>query len=191
MTQKCLDTSSLVGRLLVASPHLKDSRFAQTLIFICGHDKNGAMGLVINKVIDSLSLKDLLEQLKIHPKDINPSGSVYFGGPVEMGRGFVLHSPDFKEDGTVKIDSHFSLTATVEALELIAQNKGPDFCLLALGYSGWSPGQLEDEMGQNEWLPIEADHRLVFETPVDQRWSRAIEKIGIDPTNLTTEIGHA
>jgi putative transcriptional regulator len=181
----------LTGQLLVALPQLQDPRFHQAVVLICGHDEQGAMGLVLNKVIDTLTLKDLLVQLKIEGKTEAPSLPVFYGGPVEMGRGFVLHSLDFMSELSVKISDDFALSATVDVIEAIAQSKGPKDKILALGYAGWSPNQLEGELLAHSWLCIPADAKLVFEIPRQELWKKALDKLGIDPNHLSTHVGNA
>ena len=181
----------LTGKLLVAMPHMQDPRFDHGVIFVCGHDANGGMGLVINKYADTLTLEDLMDQLKMEINQPVASMRVHFGGPVEIGRGFVLHSSDYTNESSVRIDENFVLTATIDILKDIALGKGPKKCLLALGYAGWSPGQLETELQTNGWLSVDPDDALVFGENVDTCWERAIAKIGIDPAMLSTEAGHA
>lgn len=181
----------MTGKLLVAMPHMVDARFAQSVIFICGHDQNGAMGLMINKTVDSLSLRDLVEQLNIDVPEIKRNLPVYFGGPVEMGRGFVLHSADYKKNGTIAINETMALTATIDILKTIAEGGGPKESLLALGYVGWSANQLEDEIHNNGWLQVEPDTDLVFHDPLDRKWRKAIDKLGVDPSMLSGDAGHA
>jgi len=181
----------LTGQLLVAMPGLEDPNFAKTVVYICAHSEEGAMGLVINRAMDALTFPEMLEQLNIpHTPDAD-SIQVQFGGPVEAGRGFVLHTSDYLQDSTLPIDDHVSLTATIDILKAIAEGRGPDHCLLTLGYAGWSPGQLDDEMLANGWLTVEADESLVFDTQLEQKWDKAIEKLGIDLTLLSVEAGHS
>lgn len=181
----------LTGRFLIAMPGMQDDRFQQTLIYICAHGPEGAMGLVVNKPLDSISFPDLLEQLDI---PIPPAGEgidVLFGGPVEAGRGFVLHSPDYMHDATMVVDDGIALTATVDVLRAIADGSGPRQRLLALGYAGWDSGQLDDEIKANGWLSVDADPKLLFDTDISKKWERAMAKIGIDPLMLSDKAGHA
>ncbi len=185
------DESYLSGQLLVAMPGLQDPRFAKTVIYLCAHNADGAMGLVVNREIDAISFPDLLEQL-----DIEPSGNVepirvHFGGPVESGRGFVLHSPDYVQDTTMVVDAEVALTATIDILKAIAGGSGPRRRLLALGYAGWGPGQLDTEIKANGWLHVAADADLVFGADLEGKWQRAMGKLGIDPRMLSDEAGHA
>ena len=180
----------LTGQLLVAMPGLADPRFARSVIYMCAHNADGAMGLVLNKTIESLTFPDLLSQLGI----VGASGGipirVHFGGPVESGRGFVLHSADYVQDATMVVDGAVALTATIDILKAIAQGSGPKQRLLALGYSGWGAGQLDAEIKANGWLNVPADDELVFGPDLDGKWLRAMKKIGIDPIMLTDAAGH-
>jgi putative transcriptional regulator len=181
----------LSGQLLVAMPGLQDPRFAKTVIYLCAHNADGAMGLVVNREIDAISFPDLLEQLDIEPSgDVEPI-RVHFGGPVESGRGFVLHSPDYVQDTTMVVDAEVALTATIDILKAIAGGSGPRRRLLALGYAGWGPGQLDTEIKANGWLHVAADADLVFGADLEGKWQRAMGKLGIDPRMLSDEAGHA
>jgi putative transcriptional regulator len=181
----------LTGQLLIALPQLQDSRFNRAVIFVCGHDEQGAMGIVLNKVIDTLPFEELLKQLNIRtPKNL-PKVPIYYGGPVEMGRGFVLHTPDFMSELSVKVTDEFVLSATLDIIEAIARGKGPRCKLLALGYAGWSPGQLEAELVANNWLHVKADSQLVFQVSREELWRETLDKIGIDPKHLSLGAGHA
>ncbi len=181
----------LTGRFLIAMPGMQDDRFQQTLIYICAHGPEGAMGLVVNKSLDSISFPDLLEQLDIPTPPAGEGIDVLFGGPVESGRGFVLHSPDYMHDATMVVDDGIALTATVDVLRAIANGSGPRQRLLALGYAGWDSGQLDDEIKANGWLSVDADPKLLFDTDISKKWERAMAKIGIDPLMLSDKAGHA
>ena len=181
----------LSGQLLVAMPGMEDPRFAKTVIYMCAHNEDGAMGLVINRAIELLTFPDLLEQLGIETVDPDARINIQFGGPVESGRGFVLHSSDYSQDVTMVVDNDVALTATIDILKAIAVGDGPRQRLLALGYSGWGPGQLDAEIKRNGWLHVDADKELVFGLDLDGKWERAIRKIGIDPRMLSGEAGHA
>ena len=181
----------LTGRFLLAMPGMQDERFQKSVIYMCAHGPEGAMGLVVNKPLESISFPDLLEQLDI---TMPPSGEgieVLFGGPVETGRGFVLHSNDYLHDATMVVDEDVALTATIDILRAIAEGDGPAQSLLALGYAGWGPGQLDDEIKANGWLSLDSDPTLLFETDVDDKWAAAMRKLGIDPLMLSDEAGHA
>ena len=181
----------LTGQLLIAMPNMRDPRFEKTVIYMCVHNADGAMGLVINKQIDSISFPQLLEQLEIVAPDAPPGIRIHFGGPVESGRGFVLHSSDYGQSGTIAVDDAIALTATVDILRDMAKRHGPEHSILALGYAGWGPGQLDGELQQNAWLNVTADENLIFGPNVESTWERAVAKIGIDPRLLSGDAGHA
>ena len=180
----------LTGHLLIAMPDMIDPRFTKSVIYICTHGPDGAMGLVINKPMGDITFHDLLKQLEIDiPKKDN--FEVLNGGPVDSGRGFMLHSGDYAQDETLFISEQFALTATIDILKAVATGNGPKEQLLTLGYAGWGPGQLDLEMLNNGWLSVNADDKLVFEAPHSEKWADAINKIGIDPTILSDQAGHA
>jgi putative transcriptional regulator len=186
---------SLTGKLLLAMPSMGDTRFQKAVIYLCAHDANGAMGLVINHKVPGIDLGQLLSQLNIAPAG-KPGAEpdkipVLSGGPVESARGFVLHSNDFQQADTIKIDDHVSVTGTIDALKAIAGGQGPENMLFLLGYAGWSPGQLDKEIQENAWLIAEADPRLVFDADSAQKWEKAVAAIGIDPAMLSGAAGHA
>ncbi len=181
----------LSGQLLIAMPGMKDPRFAKTVIYMCAHSADGAMGLVVNKVLDSLNFPDLLEQLGLECSSLGERINVHFGGPVESSRGFVLHTSDSAQDATLVVDGEVGLTATVDILKVIAAGNGPRRCFLALGYSGWGPGQLDQEIMKNDWLSVPPDEGLVFGPDLDGKWEQAMDKIGIDPSMLSDTAGHA
>ncbi len=185
------ETGYMDGYLLVAMPTMSDPRFARTVIYLCAHTADGAMGLVVNRLLDSLTFPDLLEQLGIQTSNVSDEIRVHFGGPVESARGFVLHSTDYMHDASMIVDGNIALTATVDVLKAMADGMGPRRHLLALGYAGWAPGQLDAEIQANGWLLCPADENLVFGTDVISKWSQAFDKIGIDITKLATESGHA
>jgi len=191
-TKSKQDLSGYVaGQFLLAMPHMQDLRYEKAVIYICGHDTNGAMGLVVNKHLGDLTLKGLLEYLNLPKESINRDLPIYFGGPVDTGRGFVLHSDDFTHPGTVPLGNHIALTATVDVLQSIAEGDGPKDCLLAMGYVGWGPGQLDSELHSNRWLQVEADPDTLFHIPIEQRWEKAIAKLGVTPESLSEEFGQA
>jgi putative transcriptional regulator len=181
----------LTGQLLIAMPNMRDPRFARTVIFVCAHNADGAMGLVVNRLVGSVTFPDLLEQLEIEVGKISQEIRVHFGGPVESGRGFVLHSGDYSHDSTLKVAGEMALTATVDILNDIANDRGPRCSLLALGYAGWGPGQLDSEIQANGWLHVAPDESLVFDDDLDSKWERAIAKLGVDVSLLSGEAGHA
>ncbi len=180
----------LEGQLLIAMPTMGDARFERTVIYLCAHSDQGAMGLVVNKLVDHITFEGLLEQLNIET-DVDNDVNVHFGGPVETGRGFVLHSGDYRQDSTMVVDDRFGLTATVDILRAIAAGEGPRQSMLALGYAGWAPGQLDGEIQANGWLHCPADYDLVFDLDLDSKWARAIAKVGVDVSFLSTDAGHA
>jgi putative transcriptional regulator len=189
----------LDGQMLIAMPTMRDERFARSLIYVCAHSTEGAMGIVVNQPAPNIKFPDLLVQLDVIPEDQTirlPSRAehvkVLKGGPVETGRGFVLHSSDFFiEDSTLPIDEGVCLTATLDILKAIAGGGGPASAVLALGYAGWSAGQLESEIQDNGWLHCAADKDLLFGADVEGKYDRAVSKIGINLGMLSSESGHA
>ncbi len=191
MSQDSETTGYLIGQLLVAMPQMQDPRFMRTVIYMCAHSTEGAMGLVVNKLVDNVSFPDLLEQLNIQTGPVENEIFVHFGGPVDAGRGFVLHSSDYVQDATLLIDEHIGLTGTVDIVKSIAEGSGPDRSLLALGYAGWGAGQLDEEIQANRWLSVAPDVPLVFDGDLDGKWERAMGKMGIDFSKLSGDAGHA
>lgn len=192
-------TGYLDGQLLLAMPGMTDKRFHRSVIYLCTHSADGAMGLIVNQRASHISFTGLLKQLgivgddadEIVPPDLLRM-SVHVGGPVSTERGFVLHSSDyFAENSTLEIDDSVCLTATIDILKAMAGGKGPAQAILALGYAGWAPGQLESEIQANGWLHCPADHDLVFGPDVELKYDRALFKIGIDPSHLVSDAGHA
>jgi putative transcriptional regulator len=189
----------LDGRLLIAMPVMGDPRFERSVIYMCAHSADGAMGIMVNRPAGSIDFPELLVQLNIINKaeqimlpENAESMQVLRGGPVETGRGFVLHSSDFfLENATLRIDQGICLTATVDILKAIAKGAGPKHAILALGYAGWAPGQLETEIQGNGWLHCSADPELIFGTDIGGKYELALKKIGIDPGMLSSEAGHA
>lgn len=182
----------LTGQLLIAMPAMADPRFARTVIYVCAHSEQGAMGLVVNKPMPQISFTELLEQLEIDAGDEAPDDQVvHFGGPVESGRGFVLHSADFRREGTMVGDEKVALTATIDILRAIAAGEGPSEHFLALGYAGWGAGQLDSEIQANGWLNAPADSAILFDPDLSTKWERAIAKLGVSPAMLSGEAGHA
>ncbi|WP_108658607.1 YqgE/AlgH family protein [Acuticoccus kandeliae] len=189
----------LEGQCLIAMPQMGDTRFERSVVFLCAHSAEGAMGIIVNKPARNISFVDLLTQLNVIEEGnaiLLPESArrvaVHNGGPVETGRGFVLHTPDFVlKEATLVTANDVCLTATVEILRAIANGEGPSQALLALGYAGWAPGQLEHEITNNGWLHCEADYGLLFDADLDAKYERAIHKLGIDPLLLSTAAGHA
>ncbi|MCA8934513.1 MAG: YqgE/AlgH family protein [Rhodospirillaceae bacterium] len=185
------DQASLSGQLLIAMPSMPDPRFARSVIYLCVHNANGAMGLVVNRQMPSLSLGELLDQLEITPEVDLEGMQVLLGGPVETGRGFVLHTDDFIRDGTIPVHGNICLTATVDILRAIASGDGPQQYLMALGYAGWGPGQLDGEIQSNGWLNAPAPEPLLFDADLSTKWERAIAQLGVTPSALSGDAGHA
>jgi len=186
------ETESLSGKLLIAMPGMGDPRFDQSVVYMCAHSEEGAMGLIINKPATKLRFDDLLKQLDIQTSGTRRKIPVNFGGPVETGRGFVLHSSDYDtNNSTLKVDRGVGMTATLDIIEDLAAGGGPQNCLLTLGYAGWGPGQLEGELQHNGWLTCDADTELLFEVPASEKWVRALDRLGIDPLLLSATGGRA
>ena len=183
---------NLTGKLLIAMPGMRDARFAHSVVMLADHSDKGAMGLIVNKPAEELALSDVLDQLE---SDVIPGNStlgVHIGGPVETGRGFVLHSDEYTSAmQTMKISPGFAITATLDILEDIAADNGPQRAQLMLGYAGWGPQQLEGEIARNGWLTCDADEKLVFDLPDAKKWSAALNSIGIDPLGLSAAAGRA
>lgn len=192
-------TGYLDGQLLIAMPGMSDERFARSVIYLCAHSADGAMGIVLNKAASDLNMPDLLVQLDIiqrpdaiRLRDRVEQMPVLVGGPVEASRGFVLHSPDFFiDESTLPIDDDVCLTATVEILRAIAKGEGPESAVLALGYAGWSAGQLESEIQANGWLNCPSDPAIIFDASLDAKYDRALRTLGVEPAMLSGVAGHA
>ena len=183
--------TSLAGQVLIAMPSMGDARFSQTVIYLCAHSREGAMGIVVNRPLAQPSFDDLLKQLKIDP--IPPARSIRLcsGGPVENGRGFVLHTTDWTDGASLKVDGGLALTASLDILKAIAEGGGPQKGILALGYAGWGPGQLDSEMQQNAWLSAPADLGVIFDAEHDTKWRRAMAVLHVDPLMLSGTAGRA
>lgn len=183
---------TLDGKLLIAMPGMGDPRFEKSVVFMCSHSEDGALGLIVNKPAPELRFADLLTQLGIGQGRPERDIRVHFGGPVEHGRGFVLHSGDYRSsESTLRVGEAFGMTATMDVLEEIARGKGPERALLALGYAGWGPGQLESEILQNGWLTCDATPDLVFGEDAAKKWGAALKTLGVDPLTLSSAAGHA
>jgi putative transcriptional regulator len=181
----------LTGQLLIAMPGMADQRFQQSVIYMCAHTPEGAMGLVLNRPIVKPTFDDLLRQLNVEPLPPVRQIKLCAGGPVENARGFVLHTSDWTGEGSLKVDTDMALTASLDVLKVIAEGGGPRECVLALGYAGWGPGQLDQEIQQNAWLSVPADETLLFDADHDTKWRRAFAKLRIDPLLLSDSAGHA
>ncbi|PWE17653.1 YqgE/AlgH family protein [Marinicauda salina] len=186
------DDGYLQGRLLIASPVIGDPRFDRSVVFMCAHGEDHAMGIIVNRPMGRLRLPELFEQLEVKCEIQVPDRAVLDGGPVDRDRGFVLHSDDFRSDeGTLPVGEGIGLTATKEILEAMASSRAPQRSTLALGYAGWEAGQLEEEIQANAWLVAEADDELVFGEDYDAKWTKALRKLGVTPEFLTGASGRA
>ena len=185
-------TGYLGGKLLIASPLIGDPRFDRTVIYVCAHDAETAMGIILNRPLTGMRLPDLLEQLDISGGARAQDAPVLEGGPVDRDRGFVLHTLDVDcGPATERVGADLGLTATQEILMALASEDAPSRALMALGYAGWGAGQLEDEIGLNAWLVADADHSLIFDDQADEKWARALGKLGVTPEFLTASSGNA
>ena len=184
--------SQLEGKLLIAMPGMGDPRFDKSVIFMCAHAADGALGLIVNKPTPELSFSNLLKQLDIDVPTPHRDVRVHFGGPVENGRGFVLHSADYTSAAsTLEVSDAFGMTATMDVLEELAKGSGPADALLALGYAGWGPRQLESEILQNGWLTCDATREIVFDTADENKWTAALKTLGVDALMLSAKAGRA
>lgn len=183
----------LEGQILIAMPNMPDPKFEQAVLFLCAHSERGAMGLVLNKLVNNITFMDLLRQLSIRTKARGiPGIPVQFGGPVETGRGFVLHSPEYSAgDATAKVGPNVGLTATVDVLKAMAEGQGPREKMLALGYAGWGAGQLEVEIKKGSWLTCPPDDYLLFGPNLQGKWEYSIQKLGFNPSQLSRDTGRA
>lgn len=179
------------NRLLIAMPSMSDGFFTRSVIYVCAHSAAGAMGIVINQKLPDVQFHDLLSQLHLPKSQLIVQPIVHFGGPVETGRGFVLHSTDFMREDTVRINDNMCITGTIDILRAIAEGKGPHRSIFALGYAGWGAGQLEAEVQANSWLTAPADDELIFNTDLTKKWDRAMSLLGINPLLLSHDVGHA
>lgn len=186
------DSTDLTGKLLIAMPGMSDPRFEKSVVFLCVHSPDETMGLIVNKPAPGLNLRDLFKQLDIPSPGEEIDENVLFGGPVEIGRGFILHSGEYVEtDSTLEIGPKFSMTANKDVLEAMADGRGPEQAILMLGYAGWGPGQLEQEIVQNGWLVTDASPELVFGADNSNKWTAALKTLGIDPLSLSAAAGRA
>lgn len=185
------DRSFLTGKLVISMPHLEDSRYYQSVIYICGHDETGAMGIIINKPLSNVKFTDLLEQLSINFPPSAPDLPIHYGGPVEIGRGFVLHTDDYMTETSTLITNSLALTATLDILRSISYGTGPAKYIMALGYVGWGAFQLEQEIQNNGWIVIDSSQDLIFATEFDDVWKSAMASIGVNPNSISLDYGHA
>lgn len=186
-----MQSINLTDHFLIAMPSLADPNFQQTVTYICAHNEEGAMGIVVNRPLD-LTLGEVFVQMDLQPaNDIIDKTLVYQGGPVQTDRGFILHTPERHWDSSIQISASISVTTSRDILEAIAQDDGPQCTLVALGYAGWAAGQLEQEIADNAWLNGPADSGIIFTTPYEQRWQSAARLLGVDIQTLSSDIGHA
>jgi putative transcriptional regulator len=182
----------LTGKLLIAMPGMADMRFEKSVIFVCSHSSDGALGLIVNKPLEGLPFRDLMTQMDIPVSDLTPRVPVMFGGPVETDRGYVLHSNERNNSpATLAVTSEIALTPTIDILRAIARGTGPQKFLFALGYAGWGAGQIEDEIAGNGWIHCDADAELVFGGDASSKWPLALAKLGANLSGLSSDIGHA
>ena len=181
---------NLTGQFLISMPSLEDDRFEKTVIYMCAHSKDGAMGIIINKKIDYDLYPDLLEQLGVDNSIESKKFYIRYGGPVESGRGFVLHSDEVVQKETLNIAEGIALTSTSEFFEDLSKGKGPKNSILALGYAGWGPGQIELELASNSWMTLEADNSFIFDESITNKWKDAYSLLGIDPSKLSHNAGN-
>ncbi|MFQ5994771.1 MAG: YqgE/AlgH family protein [Acidiferrobacterales bacterium] len=185
------DFTGLSNHFLIAMPALADPNFYRTVTLVCEHSTEGAMGIVINRTTD-LALGDILQQMGIEAKDADSRDmTVHLGGPVQTNRGFVLHEPLGKWESTLPITDTLGVSTSRDILTAIAENRGPERCLVALGYAGWGAGQLERELAENSWLNGPSDRQIIFDMPIDSRWQRAATLVGVDLSTISGEAGHA
>ena len=186
-----MSSINLTDHIQIAMPNMADPYFAKTLTYICEHNDQGALGLVVNRPID-MTLQSLFERLSLQITDAKLSGSpIYFGGPVQTDRGFVLHEPAGNWQSTLRVGQAIGLTTSKDILEAVGRGDGPKRMLVTLGYAGWSPGQLEQELSQNAWLTVEAKDAILFDIPAEERLAQAMQLLGLDYARLQDEAGHA
>lgn len=188
-----MESPFLSGKLIAAMPTMSDPRFKRSVICICAHNEDGAIGIIINKIIESLSFSKIIRQLKLKKNKVKKyyTESIYFGGPVETERGFILHSSDYSSENSTSINTEISMTASTEILQALIDGNGPNKSIVALGYAGWGPGQLDTEIRSNSWLSVQSDPELIFSDKTADKWDMALEKIGVNPALLSTEAGRA
>lgn len=186
-----MKTTDLTNNFIIAMPNLADDNFNHTVTYICEHNKNGCFGIVINRVTD-VTLDEVIHQMDIETsQSIAHNKHIYHGGPVQQERGFILHSPLGEWNSSLKINDNLALTTSRDILEAIAHDEGPDQSMIALGYAGWSSGQLEQELADNTWLNCPADEQIIFDLPAEKRWQASADLLGIDLQLLINDAGHA
>lgn len=179
------------GKVILSMPQISDNRFDHSVIYICSHREQGTMGIILNKIFDSVTFPEILSQFSISSDPYFECVPVHFGGPVETGRGFVLHSNDYQNEGTLKVDDNIYLTATLDILKAISESNGPSKYMMALGYAGWGPGQLEVEIQENSWLVAPGKSKYIFDKNLHSKWENALKDMGIDHDKLSSDSGHA
>lgn len=186
------DSSFLKGHFLIAMPSLQDPNFTKSVTLICEHNSDGAFGVVINHEIEA-TVGEVMDQLELTPSESNPyvSTHVFLGGPVEVERGLILHRPAGEWESTLCRNEDIALTSSVDIMRAISEDQAPERFMICLGYAGWGPGQLEQEMAENAWLSGPADYSIIFDTPVEERWQSAAKLLGVDLTLLSNDVGHA
>jgi len=188
---RAMDNVNLTHHFLIAMPNMADPYFSKSLTYICEHNEQGALGIVLTRPVD-LTLSALLEQVEIPVANLDIGAiQVHFGGPVQMDRGFVLHHPPGQWQSTLRVNDEIGLTTSKDILEAVARGEGPDKIFITLGYAGWAPGQLEHEMSLNAWLSVPAEPSLIFDLPLEARFDAAMHLLGIDAINLSDDAGHA
>ena len=186
-----MEATNLTNQFIIAMPSLVDDNFNQTVTYICEHNENGCFGIVINRKTD-VTLGEVIHQMDLdHNESIARHHFIYHGGPVQQERGFILHQPLGEWSSSLKINDHLALTTSRDILEAIAHDQGPEQSIIALGYAGWSPGQLEQEIADNTWLNCPAEEQIIFDIPAEKRWQAAADLLGIDLQLLSNDAGHA
>lgn len=186
------DTLSLTDHFLVAMPSLMDLNFSQALVYICAHNEEGTMGVVVNRPMLDINLSNVLQQMEVPLEDEKIGATpVYLGGPIQPDRGFIVHCPNTPWQSTLTTSEQLAVTSSQDILQAIAKGGGPDEVVIILGYSGWGPGQLEEEIAKNFWLTVPADPKILFKTPYSRRWQAAAESLGIDISSISGDVGHA
>lgn len=184
--------SSLKNHLLIAMPSLDDPYFKQSVVYLCEHDEQGAMGFIVNYPV-KLTIQELLKNAESITHEPNPplTEAVFLGGPLEMDRGFVLHSPTINDSQSTQLNEQLMMSNSNQILSTLGTNDAPDKYMVTLGYASWDKGQLEEEMNLNQWLTIECENDIIFNTPIEQRWNSALQHLGVEPSQLSSDIGHA
>jgi len=190
-SRAAITSDNLTGHFLIAMPSLKDGFFNQAVTYICEHDENGCFGIIINQQTN-LTLKQITTEMAIETsKNYDDKQPVFIGGPVDQGRGFILHQPAGNWQSSLKVNDKVTLTTSKDILQAIVKNEGPQDSIVALGYAGWAAGQLDNEMASNTWLSCPADEQIIFNTPVEERWKAAAKLIGVDLSLMSSDAGHA